>query len=83
MSASEAFLYKAVGLVDLSGQSTPYQVLDSDIQAGSTVLLTLQTERGTLSGVSITAVASGSFTVSFNTANDSIYSYLAIPPLYK
>jgi hypothetical protein len=83
MSASEASLYKAVGSFDLSGQSSPLTVSNSKIELGSEVLAFLKTERGTVSGVSIQNIQQGSFQAVFNTANDSIYSYLCVPPVYK
>lgn len=83
MSASEASLYKAVGSFDLSGQSTPLTVSNADIELGSEVLAFLKTERGTVSGVSIQNIQQGSFQAVFNTANDSIYSYYCVPPVYK
>jgi len=83
MSSSESLLYRASGSFDLSGQSTPLTVSNADIQLGSEILVSLRTERGTLSGVSIQNVQQGSFQAVFNTANDSIYSYLAVPPTYK
>jgi len=83
MSASEASLYKAVGSFDLSGQSSPLTVSNSKIELGSEVLAFLKTERGTVSGVSIQNIQQGSFQAVFNVANDSIYSYLCVPPVYK
>jgi hypothetical protein len=83
MSASEAQLYKALGTFSLAGQSSPLTITDADVKAGGEVLISLKTEAGTLSGVSVQNITDGSFQVVFNVANDSVYVYYAVPPTYR
>ena len=83
MSASEAFLYKALGTFVLTGTTTKV-VSDANIQAGSQVFISLRTVGGTPAPVSLSSAPSaGSFTVACSAGDTSTYSYLAIPPLYQ
>jgi hypothetical protein len=83
MSASEAFLYKALGTVTLTG-TTSKVVNDANIQAGSQVFLSLRTVGGTPASVSLaSAPVQGQFTITCSAGDTSTYSYLAIPPLYQ
>jgi hypothetical protein len=79
MSSAESRTYRVLGTIDLSGQTSPYTVADADVNPAYEIMLFLKTERGTLSGVSVQNITSGSFQVVFNASNDSIYTYYGMP----